>query len=66
MFDAYARTLIDYALVAAAMAVSMYLVYRVLVKLRMKREAATGIALITPWLLGFIIWKASPILASLY
>src|SRR5207247_1882457 len=53
-------------LVAAAMAVSMYLIYRALVKLRMKREAATGIALIVPWLLGFLIWTTYPILASLY
>jgi multiple sugar transport system permease protein len=66
VLDAYVRTLIDYALVAVAIAASMYLTYRVLLKLRMKREAATGYALITPWLLGFLIWTAYPILASLY
>jgi multiple sugar transport system permease protein len=64
--NAYLRTLIDYAAVAVAMAAAMVLTYRVLARLRVKREAATGYALILPWLLGFVIWTAYPILASLY
>lgn len=62
----YLQTLGDYALVAIGIALSIFVTYRVLIALRMKREAATGLALIMPWLLGFIIWTAYPILASLY
>lgn len=66
MLDVYARTLVDYALVALGIAAAIYLTYRILLAFRMKREAATGLALIMPWLLGFILWTAYPILASLY
>jgi multiple sugar transport system permease protein len=64
--NVYLRTLIDYAAVALALVVVMVVVYRVLLALKVKREAATGFTLILPWLLGFIIWTLYPILASLY
>lgn len=66
MQNVYARTLIDYAVVAAGIALVMLLTFRLLLRLRMKREAATGLVLIMPWLLGFAIWTVYPILASLY
>ena len=66
MLDAYIRTLTDYAVVAIAMAAIMFLTFQILLRLRVKREAATGFVLILPWLLGFIIWTAYPIVASLY
>lgn len=66
MLETYTRTLLDYAAVAFGMAALMFLTYQVLTKLRMKREAATGYALIMPWLSGFVIWTLYPILASLY
>ncbi len=66
MLNTYLRTLTDYGVVAMALAAIMFLVYQLLVRLGMKREAATGIALILPWFLGFLIWTAYPILASPY
>jgi multiple sugar transport system permease protein len=41
-------------------------VYFGLPRLGVKREAATGYALIMPWFLGLLIWTAYPIIASLY
>jgi len=35
-------------------------------RLGLRHESATGLALISPWLLGFLIWTAYPIAASLY
>lgn len=64
--NVYLRTLIDYAAVAVGMVLIMLVTYRVLLAFKVKREAATGFTLILPWLLGFIIWTAYPILASLY
>lgn len=64
--NAYARTLIDYAAVALAMAAAMVLVFRSLLRLCVNREAATGLALVVPWVSGFVIWTTYPILASLY
>src|SRR6476620_7363562 len=66
MLEAYTSTLADYALIAIGIASAMVLTQRVLLALRLKREAATGLALIMPWLLGFSIWTAYPIVASLY
>ncbi len=62
----YLPTLLRYVLVAAAIVAVMLLLYRLLLRLRVPVEAATGITLITPWLLGFLIWTAFPIVASLY
>jgi multiple sugar transport system permease protein len=66
MLSAYLLTLIDYAVAAAGIGVVMFLTYTLLPRLGIRREAATGYALIVPWLLGFLIWTAYPILASLY
>lgn len=66
MLSWYTLTLGDFALAAAGIAAASVLVYAALVRLGMKREAATGLALVTPWVLGFLIWTAYPIAASLY
>lgn len=66
MVQAYLRTLIDYLVAAAGIAAIMFATYTVLPRLGAKRETAAGYALIMPWLLGFVIWTAYPIGASLY
>ena len=62
----YLPTLLRYVTVAAVIGLSMLLLYTVLTRLGVRNEVATGYTLITPWLLGFAIWTAFPILASLY
>jgi multiple sugar transport system permease protein len=66
VLDTYLQTLVDYAVAAVGIAAVMFITYQLLIRLRMKREAATGLTLILPWLLGFLIWTAYPVLASLY
>lgn len=56
----YLRTLIDYAAIAVALAATMLFSFRLLLRLRVRREAATGFVLIMPWLLGFLIWTVYP------
>jgi multiple sugar transport system permease protein len=65
-FASYLPTLIRYIGVAIGLVVLMIVVFRVQVALGVKREAATGRALVTPWLVGFLIFSAFPIGASLY
>ncbi len=62
----YLLTLGDMALAIVGIALASAAAYKLLPLLGMKREAATGYALIMPWLLGFLIWTAYPILASLF
>lgn len=64
--QSYWPTLVRYALVAAAIGVMMFLVYRVQIAFGVKREAATGRALVTPWVIGFLIFNVFAIGASLY
>lgn len=64
--DTYLPTLLRYVLVAAALGGLMYLVYRVQLLLGVKREAATGRALVTPWVVGFLVFNVFTIGASLY
>jgi len=66
MLQWYLSTLIDYMLAAAGISLVMFLTYQLLPGLCVKREATTGVALIMPWLLGFLIWTLYPIVASLY
>ncbi|MFP4483617.1 MAG: carbohydrate ABC transporter permease [Spirochaetaceae bacterium] len=44
----------------------MIIVQRTLLLLGMRREAATGYALITPWLVGFLVFTSFPMIASAY
>lgn len=66
MLSWYSLTLGDFALAAIALLGVGVLLYVLLPKLGMKREAATGLALVSPWIMGFLIWTAYPIAASLY
>jgi multiple sugar transport system permease protein len=66
MFQWYAETLVRYVLVAAAIVGVMLLTYRGLRAAGVRRESATGFALIIPWFLGFLIWNLFPVVASLY
>jgi multiple sugar transport system permease protein len=62
----YLSTLSHYVGVAAAIAAGMWVTNRVLVRVGLRRDAAMGLALVLPWLLGFLIWNLGPIAASLY
>jgi multiple sugar transport system permease protein len=66
VLGSYGPTLIRYIGVAIALGVIMYVVYRVQLALGVKREAATGRALVTPWVIGFLIFNVFTIGASLY
>jgi len=64
--NSYLPTLMRYALVAAGLLGIMFLVYRVQIAFGVKREAATGRALVTPWVIGFLVFNVFAIGASLY
>lgn len=64
--QSYWPTLVRYALVAVAVGLVMYLVYRVQLAFGVNREAATGRALVMPWVIGFLIFNVFAIGASLY
>ncbi|HOG45430.1 MAG TPA: sugar ABC transporter permease [Anaerolineae bacterium] len=66
MIESYGYTLSHYCLVGAGLGLAMLVAYRVLRLFGVKGEAATGVALVLPWVLGFLIWTLGPILASLY
>jgi multiple sugar transport system permease protein len=62
----YPLTLSHWLLVGAAVILVIFLTSRLLRLLGMKAEAATGLALITPWVLGFLIFNLYPFIASFY
>jgi multiple sugar transport system permease protein len=62
----YSLTLTHWLIVGAAVMLSILITYRVLVLFGMKSEAATGLALIMPWFLGFLIFNVYPFIASFY
>ncbi len=64
--SAYLPTLIRFVLAAVAILGLMMLLFALLRRMGVSTEAATGYTLITPWLLGFLIWTAFPIVASFY
>jgi multiple sugar transport system permease protein len=66
MLSWYTLTLADYVVVGVALAAAMVGLHWVLRRLGVGREAATGYALILPWLVGLVVWNAGPFLASLY
>jgi multiple sugar transport system permease protein len=66
VYSAYALTLTDYVVVGEAILIAMFLLHKVLRLFGVNREAATGYALILPWMLGFLIWNLGPFIASLY
>jgi multiple sugar transport system permease protein len=62
----YTQTIYDYLAVGAGVIVLMVVLNKVLRRLGVGREAATGYSLILPWILGFLIWNLGPFAASLY
>jgi multiple sugar transport system permease protein len=64
--NSYLPTLVRYGLVAVAIVGIMFLVYRVQIAFGVKAEAATGRALVTPWVIGFLVFNVFAIGASLY
>lgn len=65
-WETYVPTLIRWLLVGVGMAVLMVVLNRVLTALGVKREAASGYALVLPWILGLVIWNLYPFAYSLY
>jgi multiple sugar transport system permease protein len=65
-WESYFPTLIRWLLVGGSVLGLMVLLNRALQALGVKREVATGYALILPWLLGFVIWELYPFARSLY
>ena len=65
-FNSYYPTFLRYVGVAVALGVIIYLTYRTLRMFGARHEAATGFALITPWIVGRIVLTAFPILLSFY
>lgn len=66
VLETYLPTLIRYIGVAIGLGVLVYLVYRVQIFLGINREAATGRALVMPWVAGFLIFNVFTIGSSLY
>lgn len=62
----YSFTFSHWVLLGVAVLVVVFLVNRLLKQLGMDDEAATGLALIMPWFLGFLIFNVYPFLASFY
>jgi multiple sugar transport system permease protein len=62
----YSLTLSHWLLIGAAVILVIVLTNRLLQSLGMNAEAATGLALIMPWVLGFLIFDVYPFLASFY
>jgi multiple sugar transport system permease protein len=66
VLNTYLPTLIRYALVAVGLGAVMFVVYRVQLRLGIRHEAAAGRALVTPWVIGFLVFNVFTIGASLY
>jgi multiple sugar transport system permease protein len=62
----YLGTFVRYIGVAVGIGVIMFAVYRIQLLFGVKREAATGRALVTPWVIGFLIFTVFTIGSSLY
>ena len=66
VINTYGPTLIRYLLIAVAVLIGMWIVYSVQIRLGVKREAATGRTLVSPWVFFFIIFQVFPLGSSLY
>ncbi len=62
----YSSTFFHWLLVGGAVIGMVLLTYFVLRRLGVKAEPATGIALIMPWVLGFLIFNLFPFVTSFY
>src|SRR5205085_5918885 len=66
VIGSYGPTLVRYGIVAVGLIGVMILIYRVQIAFGVNREAATGRALVSPWVIGFIVFQLFPIGTSLY
>ena len=66
MIGWYTHTLVDYVAVGGGVIALMFVLHKTLRWCGVKREAATGYALILPWMLGLVIWNLGPFAASFY
>jgi multiple sugar transport system permease protein len=66
VIGSYLPTLARYLAVALGLGVIMFVAYRVQLALGVKHEAATGRALVAPWVIGFLVFQVFTIGASLY
>lgn len=62
----YLPTLARYTAVMIGLGILIYAVYQLQLRLGIKREAATGRALVVPWVVGFVVFNLFTIGASLY
>ncbi len=66
LVNMWVPTFIRYLLLAVAIAVVMLALYYGMRAAGVRNEAATGLTLIMPWLIGFLVFTAFPIIWSLY
>lgn len=62
----YSSTLLHWLLVGGAVIAIVLLTYFILKRFGVRSEAATGIALIMPWVLNFLVFTLFPFVASFY
>jgi len=62
----YSSTFSHWLIVGIAVILVSFLIQRLLKKLGMNNEASTGLALIMPWFIGFLIFNVYPFVASFY
>lgn len=65
-WETYYPTLLRWLAVGGGLIGLMILLQKVLRLFGVRREVATGYALILPWILGFLIWNLYPFARSLY
>lgn len=65
-WNTYYPTFLRYLAVAVALGILMYGVYRLLRRVGIKHEPATGFTLVLPWIVGFLIFTVFPIGLSFY
>jgi multiple sugar transport system permease protein len=65
-FNTYYPTFFRYIGAAIGLGLIIFLTYRTLRRFGVKHEAATGFALVTPWIIGRVVLTAFPILLSFY
>jgi multiple sugar transport system permease protein len=66
VLGSYTPTLLRYIGVALGLIVIMLVIYRVQLRFGVQSEAAAGRALVSPWVIGFLIFQLFPIGTSLY
>jgi multiple sugar transport system permease protein len=62
----YAGTLLRWVLTPVALTVVAWLLYLVFRRIGWSRRQAAGVALVSPWAVGFLVFTAYPLVYSLY